>query len=50
MIIVYFETNGYAEQVAQFKDEAVYIACLPTLEKLAKVINMTVTESVSEDI
>lgn len=48
MITVYFESNGYAEEVAQFKEEAIYIACLPTLERLAKVINMTVTESVSD--
>ena len=38
MIKVYFETpkNSYAELVAIFDSEETYIACLPSLKKLAK--------------
>ena len=46
MINVYFETDGYAEEVAKFEHEDLYIACLPTLEKKAKESGFTkVTES-----
>jgi hypothetical protein len=50
MVTVYFESEvgGYAEVVATFKDEETYMACLPTLEKLAKRGRMFVTETVEE--
>ena len=46
MIKVYFETDIHAKLAATFTDEVVYIACLPTLEKVAKQNRMRVTESV----
>lgn len=50
-IIVYFEnvSPAYAEVVATFTNEELYIACLPALEKAAKKVNMIVTESVRDD-
>jgi len=36
MIKVYFDTDSTSEQVATFENENHYVACLPTLEKLAK--------------
>lgn len=51
MIAVYFETtNQYAELVALFDDEDVYMACLPALEALAKENRMFVTDSEDYDI
>lgn len=36
-IAVFFETNnGYAEHIATFRNEELYITCLPTLERAAK--------------
>ena len=49
MINVYFETNGYAELIATFKDEQVYIACLPALKKQCIKLGFEiVTESINE--
>ena len=50
MVKVYFETpnNSYAERVATFKTEELYIACLPILKAEAKKQNFIVTESVEE--
>ena len=49
-IIVYFETpnNSYAEIMAQFADEELYMACLPVLEAKAKELGMIITESLQE--
>lgn len=47
-IKVYFENKTYSEKVAEFIDDETYMACLPSLVKLAKKINMIVTESVEE--
>ena len=47
-IKVYFENKTYSEQVAEFIDDETYMACLPSLDKLAKTMNMIVTESVEE--
>jgi len=33
MIRVYFETEGYAELVAIFQDEDIYLMCLNALKK-----------------
>ena len=46
---VFFETNGYAEQVATFLDEEVYIECLPILKSVAKERRMFVTDSEMDD-
>ena len=35
-VIVYFETNGYAEKICTFVNEDIYLECLPTLERIAK--------------
>ena len=35
MIKVYFESGYTSEEVAMFNDEETYIACLPSLKKLA---------------
>ena len=48
MIKVYFESKYHAEEVATFTQEEVYIACLPSLKKLAKKDRMIVTETVEE--
>tara|TARA_R110000803_G_scaffold163375_3_gene227027 strand:+ start:550 stop:750 length:201 start_codon:yes stop_codon:yes gene_type:complete len=48
MIKVFFESKYHAEEVATFKDEDVYMTCLPLLRKLAKKDRMKVTESVEE--
>lgn len=47
-IVVYLETKngGYAEVIAQFSSEDLYVACLPALEKKAKASGMIVTESI----
>lgn len=44
-VTVYFESSSHAEIVAYFNDEETYMACLPSLEKLAKKNRMIVTES-----
>ena len=50
MVRVYFETpnNGYADKVAIFDNEELYMACLPQLEASAKELRMIVTESIDE--
>ena len=50
-IVVYFETPkyNYAEVVAQFASEELYMACLPVLEQFAGHDGYVVTESVRED-
>jgi hypothetical protein len=48
-VTVYFETKNYAEKVAEFANEQLYIRCLPDLEKLAKEQRMIVTESIQEE-
>lgn len=48
MVVVYFESPGYAEKVAIFDSEETYNACLPALEILAKEAKMIVTEYVIE--
>jgi hypothetical protein len=47
---VYFETeNGsYAENVAWFSDEALYMACFEALEKEAQKDRYIITESIIE--
>ena len=50
MVKVYFETEnggGYAELVAVFNTEELYIACLPALEFEANAMGMVVTENVT---
>lgn len=44
MIKVYFESSSYAECVATFDSDALYMACLPELEKIATSRGMIVTE------
>jgi hypothetical protein len=48
---VYFETKDfkYSEVVAQFASEEIFVACLPTLEQIAKDKDMYVSESCRED-
>ena len=47
MIRVYFERGYASEEVAKFHDQETYMACLPSLKKLAKKQNWeTVTESI----
>ncbi len=48
MIRVYFESNAHAELVATFESEELYMACLPTLERLAGDSGMIVTETIDE--
>ncbi len=47
MIKVYFESRGvlYAELVAVFQSDELYMKCLPALEKEAESRRMIVTES-----
>lgn len=51
IIDVYFECdNWYAEHVATFRSDDVYMACLPALEVLAHRLGFDrVTESVREE-
>ena len=44
-VAVYFEAPTGAHMVAQFDEEATYMACLPALEALAKTKGYIVTES-----
>ena len=44
-VAVYFEAQIGAHIVAQFDEEATYMACLPALEALAKSKGYIVTES-----
>ena len=44
-VAVYFEAPAGAHMVAQFDEEATYMACLPALEALAKTKGYIVTES-----
>jgi hypothetical protein len=48
---VFFENESpaHADIVAKFSSDELYMACLPALEKMAKDMNMIVTESVNED-
>jgi hypothetical protein len=48
-VAVYFEAKAGAHMVAQFDEEATYMACLPALEKLAKSGGYIVTESLDYD-
>ena len=50
MVKVYFESNGYAELVAVFKNDAIYASCVDGLEKLAGKYRMILTESVDGEI
>jgi hypothetical protein len=45
-VTVYFEARSGAHVVAQFDSEETYMACLPSLEVLAKSKGYEVTESV----
>lgn len=49
MIKVYIEVGGHAECVATITDEWVYMALLPSLEKIALDWGGILTESVIED-
>jgi len=49
MIKVYIETSVHAECVATIQDEWVYMALVPSLEKLALEWGGILTESVIED-
>ena len=51
MIKVYFQTpnNSYADLVATFKNEALYMLCLPLLTAEAEKADMIVTESIEQD-
>jgi hypothetical protein len=50
MIRVFFESNGYCEQVATFQSEDMYVSMLPYLVKLANVKGFDkVTETMEED-
>jgi hypothetical protein len=49
MIKVYIETSSHAECVATIQDEWVYMALVPTFEKLALEWGGILTESVFED-
>ena len=51
VITVFFENESpsHADLVAKFDSEELYMACLPALEKMAKSMNMFVSESVNED-
>lgn len=50
-IVVYMETPKYsfAEVIAHFADEEIYMLCLPTLEKYAEENGWVITESVREE-
>ena len=50
MVKVYFETDGYTELVAVFKNDAIYSSCVNGLEELAGDYRMVLTESVEDDI
>lgn len=50
MVKVYFESNGYAELVAVFKNDAIYASCVDGLEKLAGKYRMILIESVDDEI
>lgn len=45
-IEVYLETKTDSQLVATFYDEAIYILCLPALEKLAHDNAAVITESI----
>jgi hypothetical protein len=51
VITVFFENESpaHADIVAKFDSEELYMACLPSLEKMANSMNMFVSESVNED-
>jgi hypothetical protein len=49
MIKIYIETSSHAECVATIQDEWVYMALLPSLEKLALEWGGILTESIVED-
>ena len=48
---VYFEThNGYAEHIATFYNDDVFMLALPALQSWAESINGFITESVMEEV
>jgi hypothetical protein len=50
-VAVFFEAKGGSHIVAQFDEEATYMACLPALEALAESQGYIVTESLDyEDL
>jgi hypothetical protein len=50
-IVVYMETPrfDFAEVIAHFASDELYMACLPALEQYAKDSGYVITESVRED-
>jgi hypothetical protein len=48
-VAVYFEAKVGAHMVAQFDEEATYMACLPALQALAESKGYIVTESLDFD-
>lgn len=46
-ITVYFEAPAGAHKVAVFFDELLYVACVPTLEKMATAQGYVLSESVT---
>lgn len=48
MIKVFFEYGSCAEEVATFKSEELYLACLATLKKCARKDKAMITESVED--
>lgn len=50
MITVYFENNVFTMEVATFKNEEIYNACLPSLKETALDMGFThVTETTDEE-
>jgi len=50
MVEVYFESGKFAELVAIFDNEDIYMSCLPALEVIAKNANMVITERVIDTV
>ena len=48
-IKVYFEASAGAHEIAEFYDEVLYMACVPTLEERAKAQGYVLSESVTYD-
>ena len=50
MVTVYLEKVGsWAEHIATFESEAVYMLCVPALEAWAEAQGLVITESINEE-
>ena len=48
-VTAYFEHGCYAEKIATFQSEEIYMLAVPALEAYAKENNLILTESINDE-